>query len=86
MKSLLLTLILSVFSAGVFTPAAFAIDDEVPPGIKIDYVSWCEGDAIKTRDEDGQAYTEFDCYDADRRCIETTVKKNDWYVVTATCK
>lgn len=86
MKSLFLALILSVFSAGLFVSDAFAIGEELPPGIKVDYISWCEGDAIKTRDEDGWAYTEFDCYEAELRCVETTVKKKDWYEVTATCK
>lgn len=86
MKSLVLSLILSVFSATFVASAAFAVGEEVPAGTKVQYDSWCEGDAIKTRDEDGQVYTEYDCYDADRKCVEVTVKKSDWYYVSATCR
>lgn len=61
--------------------------DEVPEGnLSVQYDSWCSGDAIKTYDEDGGVYTAFDCYDANKRCVENARKSQDIAIITATCK
>lgn len=85
MKHTVLTItaaILTLFTANM----GYAFLDDMS-GVKIELQSWCEGDIVKTYDQDGIAYTYYDCYDANRRCVEDkATSNNDIVVITATCK
>jgi hypothetical protein len=61
---------------------------DLPPGVKIQYDSWCEGDRIFTEDEEGSAFPKWDCSEFGRsyRCVEESEQNGQWTVVTATCK
>jgi hypothetical protein len=84
MKVLLISALLMGFSTG----ALAAWDDEQPPGSKVQYDSWCEGDVVKMENRDGQVISAWDCSEISEsaRCVEQALKKGDWTIITATCE
>ena len=84
MKKLLLVLLAS--ASLLAANQGFAFLDDLGE-VKVDLESWCEGDSVKAYDEDGSAYTVYDCYEASRRCVETKRSTpNDIVEISATCK
>lgn len=81
-----------VLSASAFAQLSFQVggprDQEPIPGAKVDYVSWCEGDQVMTEDRDGQVVSRWDCSEISEasRCVENSVRKGDWTIVSATCQ
>ena len=63
-------------------------DQELPPGAKVDYVSWCSGDSVMSENREGEVEQKFDCstLSESARCVENSVRKGEWTIVSATCK
>lgn len=61
---------------------------DLPPGVKVQYDSWCEGDRIFSEDQEGGSTPKWDCseFGRDFRCVEESEQDGQWTVVTATCK
>ncbi len=77
-----------LFSIFISSIALAAPHQDVPPGVKIQYDSWCQGDRVMTEDRDGQVYAAWDCSELSdsSRCVENAEKNGAWTIVTATCR
>ncbi|MBX3016484.1 MAG: hypothetical protein KF767_01240 [Bdellovibrionaceae bacterium] len=79
-------------SVSLFAQTSFQVggpaDQDLPPGAKVDYVSWCQGDSVMSENRDGEVVQNFDCSDISEgtRCVENSVRKGEWTIVSATCK
>lgn len=80
--------LITLLAAGSMAFASGPYDQEIPPGTKIQYDSWCEGDRIMAEDRDGSVYAAWDCSELGEqaRCVESALKKGEWTFVTATCR
>lgn len=79
----------SVVSINLFAQTAFLggpLDQD--PGANIDYVSWCQGNSVMRENRDGQVVRQWDCSEISERsrCVENSVRKGDWIIVSAVCK
>lgn len=77
----------AILFAGASSLATGSSPEDTPPGAKIQYDSWCQGERVMTTDRDGQVYAAWDCSEISdySRCVEHAEKRGAWTFVTATC-
>lgn len=92
MTKFLMFAAVSAVSFNLFAQTAFNVggplDQDLPPGAKVDYQSWCQGDSIMSENRAGEIVRLWDCSEISEssRCVENSVRKGEWTIVSATCK